>query len=128
MSEDLAFLRAVLARPEDNTLRLVYADWLDERDDLRATFLRLEVELNQTEPGVRSGELRERLHQVRSHLIVVGWPSWTVRSPVGVSPGQTGPRPRKPTARRYRCSFITSVITLVNIGVYADGYRLLGLR
>lgn len=43
MSEDLLFLRAVLNHPSDDTVRLVYADWLQERDDPRAEYLRLEV-------------------------------------------------------------------------------------
>ena len=68
MSDDLDFLRAVLASPEDDTLRLVYADWLEERDDPRAEFLRLEVALHQTEPRVRSPELCEQLHQAHGSL------------------------------------------------------------
>jgi uncharacterized protein (TIGR02996 family) len=40
MSEDAAFLRTVLASPEDATARLVYADWLDDRSDARAGLLR----------------------------------------------------------------------------------------
>jgi uncharacterized protein (TIGR02996 family) len=68
MSDDQAFLRALLASPEDDNLRLVYADWLEERGDPRAAFLRLEVRLHQTEPGTRSRDLCERLHQARSTL------------------------------------------------------------
>jgi uncharacterized protein (TIGR02996 family) len=37
---DEPFLSAILAAPEDPTNRLVYADWLDERDDPRAEVLR----------------------------------------------------------------------------------------
>lgn len=44
MSEDDALLRTVIDRPGDDTARLVYADWLDERDDPRGPFLRAEVE------------------------------------------------------------------------------------
>lgn len=37
------FLEAILAAPNDNTARLVYADWLEEKGDPRGAFLRLEV-------------------------------------------------------------------------------------
>jgi uncharacterized protein (TIGR02996 family) len=40
MGEDAAFLRAVIASPDDATPRLVYADWLEERADPRAELLR----------------------------------------------------------------------------------------
>jgi uncharacterized protein (TIGR02996 family) len=33
MSDDEAFLRAILANPADDAPRLIYADWLDERGD-----------------------------------------------------------------------------------------------
>lgn len=43
--DDTAFQRAILANPADMTLKLVYADWLQEHDDLRAEFVRRQVEL-----------------------------------------------------------------------------------
>lgn len=43
MSEDDALLRTVIDRPGDDTARLVYADWLDDRDDPRGPFLRAEA-------------------------------------------------------------------------------------
>jgi uncharacterized protein (TIGR02996 family) len=43
MQDDFHFLRALFRQPDDG-LRLIYADWLEERGDLRAAFLRLEVE------------------------------------------------------------------------------------
>ena len=46
--DDTAFQRAILANPADMTLKLVYADWLQEHDDLRAEFVRLQVELHTT--------------------------------------------------------------------------------
>jgi uncharacterized protein (TIGR02996 family) len=42
MSLEDAFLRAVLADPDDDEPRLVYADWLEERDDPRGEFIRLQ--------------------------------------------------------------------------------------
>jgi uncharacterized protein (TIGR02996 family) len=35
-----AFLQAIRDQPEDQALRLVYADWLEERDDSRGEFVR----------------------------------------------------------------------------------------
>jgi uncharacterized protein (TIGR02996 family) len=36
-----AFLEGIRANPADNTARLVYADWLEERGDPRAEYLRV---------------------------------------------------------------------------------------
>jgi uncharacterized protein (TIGR02996 family) len=43
VSEDEAFVARLSARPDDETARLVYADWLDERDDPRGAYLRAEA-------------------------------------------------------------------------------------
>jgi uncharacterized protein (TIGR02996 family) len=40
MSDENAFLTAIKSAPDDNTARLVYADWLDERGDPRGGLLR----------------------------------------------------------------------------------------
>ena len=40
-----AFIQRVLASPLDRLPRLVYADWLDERGDERAEFLRLQCQV-----------------------------------------------------------------------------------
>jgi uncharacterized protein (TIGR02996 family) len=49
MTHDDAFLQAILENPGDDTPRLIYADWLMERDDPgradRGLFIRLQVEL-----------------------------------------------------------------------------------
>lgn len=43
--DEQGFLNAIRANPADDTARLVYADWLDERGDMRANLLRRECEL-----------------------------------------------------------------------------------
>jgi uncharacterized protein (TIGR02996 family) len=44
MTQDEAFLQAILEEPDDDTPRLVYADWLDENGDPdRAEFIRLQL-------------------------------------------------------------------------------------
>jgi uncharacterized protein (TIGR02996 family) len=41
-----AFLRAILESPEDDTTRLVFADWLDDNGELeRAEFIRLQIRM-----------------------------------------------------------------------------------
>jgi uncharacterized protein (TIGR02996 family) len=42
--DDIAFQRAILANPADTTLKLVYADWLQDRADPRADYVRAQVE------------------------------------------------------------------------------------
>jgi uncharacterized protein (TIGR02996 family) len=43
VNEDEAFIRAIVDNPGDDTPRLVYADWLDDRDDPRGPYLREEL-------------------------------------------------------------------------------------
>ncbi len=50
MTDDDAFLRAIQAAPHDNLPRLVYADWLDERCDVRGQFLRVHLALRMLTP------------------------------------------------------------------------------
>lgn len=45
MSSNEAFLAAICDNPADDTPRLIYADWLEERGDPRAEFIRVQVEL-----------------------------------------------------------------------------------
>jgi uncharacterized protein (TIGR02996 family) len=50
VSDEQAFLNAIRANPDDDTARLVYADWLDERDDARGQFVRLHLALRSVAP------------------------------------------------------------------------------
>jgi uncharacterized protein (TIGR02996 family) len=50
MSDEAALLHAITAHPDDDTPRLVYADWLDEHDQPeRAEFIRVECEAERTD-------------------------------------------------------------------------------
>src|SRR4051812_13666429 len=54
-------LDAVLADPDDDAPRLVYADWLDEHDQPeRAEFIRLQIALASQPRAKRKEELRLR--------------------------------------------------------------------
>ena len=52
LSGEMDLLAQVAANPVDDTAKLIYADWLEERDDLRGTFLREVVEVRRA--GVTS--------------------------------------------------------------------------
>jgi uncharacterized protein (TIGR02996 family) len=62
MTDRDAFLRAICENPDDDTPRLVYADWLDEHGEVkRAEFIRVSCELEQVEEfGPRWRALCER--------------------------------------------------------------------
>jgi len=45
MTHDDAFLQDILTHPDDDTIRLIYADWLDDHNDPRGRLLHLQVEL-----------------------------------------------------------------------------------
>ena len=46
--EDLRFLEEIEHAPDDDDRRLIYADWLAERGDLRAEFLRMGIQLEES--------------------------------------------------------------------------------
>ncbi len=58
MNEREALLRAVCDNPDDDTPRLVFADWLQEHgDEARAEFIRVQIEIAR---GGDNSELKER--------------------------------------------------------------------
>ncbi|MDB5311650.1 MAG: hypothetical protein JWO38_5852 [Gemmataceae bacterium] len=59
MSDPDSFLRAITADPDDDTARLVFADWLaDHGDPDRGEFIRLSVELARRDPDDDAREAR----------------------------------------------------------------------
>lgn len=77
MSEEDALLRAALDRRGDETARLVYADWLDERADPRGAFLRAELE------WARTGKKEKALRALAEPLDAV-WVARVARPPLGI--------------------------------------------
>ena len=65
MSDHESFTHAILAQPDDEHLRLVYADWLEERADPRGEFIRVQTLLADAalEKTQRS-ELLKREHEL----------------------------------------------------------------
>jgi uncharacterized protein (TIGR02996 family) len=118
MSDDLSFIRALLAKPDDDPPRLVYADWLEESADPRGTFLRLEVALRRAETKARARDLRERLHQARRGLDA-RWLALVDRPQAGwriVRPG-----PPKIYGKAIPAFIHNGDFFLSAINVYADG-------
>lgn len=61
MTEREALLRAICDNPDDDTPRLVFADWLDEHGEPeRAEFIRVQIELTRAPDEKRRGVLEAR--------------------------------------------------------------------
>jgi uncharacterized protein (TIGR02996 family) len=81
---DHAFLEAILAAPEDDALRLVYADWLEDRggpgDAARAEFIRTQMELaSLADDDPRRPPLKDREHEFlaeHERRWLGDWPSY----------------------------------------------------
>jgi uncharacterized protein (TIGR02996 family) len=78
MTDDRSFIRAILAEPGNISLRLVYADWLEEQDggdSLRfAEYIRVECEMDGLPPKhpKRRG-LNARLREIRAAVSDDRW-------------------------------------------------------
>jgi uncharacterized protein (TIGR02996 family) len=69
MSQERAFLQQLQANPADDATRLIYADWLEDQDDPRGRYLRLEVELAAlSEQDSRYQTLEEELQGLRGSI------------------------------------------------------------
>lgn len=75
VDKELDFLREIEKSPSDEMARLIYADWLEERGDERADYLRMECDLHrigQLTPDFM--ELTEKLRAMREEFD----PHWLV--------------------------------------------------
>jgi uncharacterized protein (TIGR02996 family) len=62
VSEEADFVAAIRERPGDDARRLIFADWLEERGDRRAEYLRFAVEIaSRCRQGQNADELVSRL-------------------------------------------------------------------
>src|SRR2546422_418190 len=66
MDQEQSFIAAICAAPEDDALRLVYADWLEEHgQQARAEFIRVQVRLaNLAEGAPERPALTAREHKL----------------------------------------------------------------
>jgi uncharacterized protein (TIGR02996 family) len=96
VNEDEAFIRAIVDSPGDDLPRLVYADWLDDRDDPRGAYLRAEAEWAKPWRGGECPADSPALRELTSGLDPV-WVARVSRPPVGACCEQiafTGRGPR----------------------------------
>ena len=61
MNDEASFLQAMQKNPEDNALRLVFADWLEEQGDSRGELIRLLHTLTQSIEVPDRSKLEDRL-------------------------------------------------------------------
>src|SRR5437762_96441 len=78
MSDRDSFLRAIRANPDDDTLRLVFADWLDEHDDPLGQLIRVQIELDPIRGQLDSPRVRELLDR-EADLLGRHGPRWVGR-------------------------------------------------
>jgi uncharacterized protein (TIGR02996 family) len=136
MSEEQAFLSAIVANPDDHTTKLVYADWLDERNDPRAEIVRLKVQI--ATPHENTLEARERLVELEKMapakwLVQLDGPVWCIAGnivesrPFGPSGEETrhGTRLFKPNAKVYLSDLRHSDAILVDL-TYTEQIRVVG--
>jgi uncharacterized protein (TIGR02996 family) len=81
---DIAFLRTCLDHPDDDTPRLIYADWLEDHDEqARAELIRVQCELekltDEDPRGVVLGEREAELLTAHAHSWRAGLPVWVRR-------------------------------------------------
>lgn len=74
MSPDNPFLKALLAQPDDDTLRLAMADWLDENDQApRSEFIKVQLDLAR---GVADRDRRNALEVRQRDLLLAHEAEW----------------------------------------------------
>jgi uncharacterized protein (TIGR02996 family) len=92
MNHDEAFLQAIIENPDDESLRLIYADWLEERGDLRGEFLRVECLLRGLpENGPEYRLLHQRLTELGGR-VDVRWLAAACRVHLETGPWHEHPR------------------------------------
>ncbi len=98
MTTEDDFIAAILARPGDDTQRLVYADWLQERgQDERAGFIRVQIKVAREPAGRSHRRLRvkgaHRAHTFETIAFAKPWevsPGGRFLDPLVVLCGQCG--------------------------------------
>lgn len=74
--EYMALLESVRANPDDDAIRLIISDWLEENgEEERAEFIRVQIELAKNNPfggGKKYGERRDWLRHREVHLLNLG--------------------------------------------------------
>jgi uncharacterized protein (TIGR02996 family) len=90
MSDDEAFIRAIVDAPGDDAPRLIYADWLDERGDARGEYLRAEVASARRREWSKQHPRRQMWYGKAANLFSLAntldseWVSRVTRPPYGI--------------------------------------------
>src|SRR4051812_24390716 len=79
--EQQAIIREIVARPDDDLPRLIYADWLEERGDPQGEFIRIQCALAQ---GGRSPEETRELRERELELLKAYRAEWVARISAGI--------------------------------------------
>src|SRR5947209_13122243 len=106
MTHDDAFLQAIIESPDDDTPRLVYADWLDEHGQPeRAEFIRVQCELASMpeDDGLRPPTRRVELEARERELLKKHGEQWV------------GPLRRWVNAWEFRRGFIEAVTAQLDL-------------
>jgi uncharacterized protein (TIGR02996 family) len=90
MNDRLAFLRAIRANPDDDTARLVFADWLDEHDDPLGAFIRVQIELDPIRYRIDNPRALE-LHKREEELLRTHGADWIGTDHLLTNPADFGP-------------------------------------
>jgi uncharacterized protein (TIGR02996 family) len=90
MSDRLAFLRAIRAQPDDDTARLAFADWLDERGDPLGEFIRVQMELEPERYRIDNPRAAE-LHRREDELLRAHGDDWITTNDLLTNPNDFGP-------------------------------------
>jgi len=77
MHDEATFLQAMQENPEDTALRLVFADWLEERGDPRGELIRLLHTLTQSIEVPHRSKLEDRLRSLLAAGVQPVGPFWT---------------------------------------------------
>jgi uncharacterized protein (TIGR02996 family) len=81
MTDEASFLERIQANPQDLFLRLVYADWLEEREDPRSEYLRVDGQLQRLLGSLspNNSGVEPKIRQLRARLKKLGKaldPAW----------------------------------------------------
>src|SRR5208283_5459050 len=77
MNDEAAFTRAMQENPEDTTLRLIFADWLEEQGDPRGELIRLLHTLTKQVDVPDRSKHEERLRSLVAAGVKPVGPFWT---------------------------------------------------
>jgi len=133
MTTDDSFLQAIRAEPDDDAVRLIYADWLQEQDDParveRGEFIRVQCELARLSPG----DSRRVALEVREEaLLSRNWQEWVgpLRDLVGESSWQPWKAFGRQASKRFWRGFVEDLTlpTPLFLARAAELFRLTPLR